>query len=119
MSWKIIAGLWLISLTFVAPALAQEATDVFIPIGQSPGLSKEGKTIMGTVFQANRDGRLSIVRDEQFFVIRTDDKTKFYIDRSHLRQPNSYGKFGDLKAGAFVEVYSPTGVARWVKVRGQ
>ncbi len=119
MSWKIIAGLWLISLTLVAPVLAQKATEVFIPISQSPGLSKEGKTILGTVFQVNKDGRISIVKDEQFFVVRTDDKTKFYIDRSHLKQPNGYGKFEDIKAGAFVEAYSPTGMAKWVKMRGQ
>ncbi len=120
---KIISPLWLICFALTALAVglasAQEATEIFIPIGQSPGLSKEGKTIMGTVFQVNKDGRLSIVWDEQFFVVRTDNQTQFYIDRSHLKQSNSYGEFKNIVAGAFVETYSPTGVAKWVKVRGQ
>ncbi len=103
----------------VARASAQEATELYVPIGQSPGLSKEGKTIMGTVLRVDKDGRFSIVKDEQFFVVRTDDKTKFYIDRSHLKQSNSYGKFEGVLSGAFVEAYSPDGVAKWVKIRGQ
>ncbi len=115
----LLSILFLMLVMLIGFASAQEATEVFIPIGQSPGLSKEGKTILGTVFQVNRDGKLSIVKEEMFFVVRTDDKTKFYIDRSHLRQPNSVGKFENIVAGSFVEVYSPNGVAKWVKMRGE
>ncbi len=99
-------------------ASAQKATEVFIPINESPGLSKEGKTLMGEIEQLFPPRSFKIKGQ----IVITFDHTKFYIDYSHLKQPrsNGYGKFEDLKVGSFVEVYVPLGMtfAEWVKMRG-
>lgn len=91
---------------------AQEATEVFIPIGRSPGLSREGLTTTGLVTV----GPPRLVVGTNAFAVTA--RTAIYIDRSLVRRSNGYGTTNDLVLGAFVEVYAPTGgVARWVKVR--
>lgn len=104
----IITGVFLLCL----PCEAQRATELYVPIGKSPGLSREGKTIMGTVTKTT-GGEITI-GDK---VIRVNDETKYFLDRSAVRKPNTYGSRGDLQVGTLVEAYAPDGDSVWVKLK--
>lgn len=87
---------------------AQRTTELYIPIGRSPGLSTQGKTIIGTVIAINGDE--IVVGDKTFLM---SDKTKIFLDRSQAKLTNLYGVRSDIKAGVFVEAYA----SEWIKVR--
>lgn len=87
---------------------AQRTTELYIPIGRSPGLSAQGKTIIGTVIAINGD---EIVVGDR--IIRLTAGTKIFLDRSRIKQTNLYGVKADIKVGAFVEGY----LSDWVKLR--
>ena len=105
-------------------ASAQEMTERFIPIGQSPGLS--GKhTVIGKIQAVNaRDQTVVIVAATGTWNAKVTDRTKIWLDRSSLRQPNLKGTFADLRPGATVEVKpegrqagASGGPAEWIKVQ--
>ncbi|PYN87096.1 MAG: hypothetical protein DMD87_14435 [Candidatus Rokuibacteriota bacterium] len=98
----------------------QEATEFYIPVGQSPGLS--GKvTVIGTVETADARGRTIVVAGPSGKrTAAITDRTKIWLDRSKLGQQNQKGTFADLGKGAVVEVKyedkEPRVRAEWVKV---
>ena len=85
------------SLAFVlGVVLAQAATEVYIPIGRSPGVSGVSSSI-GVVTD------LAPLRvSGRAFAI--DDRTDVYLDRSGAGEPSSVGSPADLVRGARVEV---------------
>lgn len=105
-------------------AHGQKATEMFIPLGQSPGLS--GKvTVIGTIDAVNtRDQTITIAGPSGPWGAQITDHTKIWLDRSKLRLPTQYGTFADLRKGRMVEVkYEENknkgkgkGPAEWVKV---
>jgi hypothetical protein len=102
-------------------AAAQEATEVFIPIGKSPGVSKQ-QTVTGTVDTADEKGRtLRITAPPGAITVAVTDKTRIFRDKSALKQPNEVGVFADLQKGRTVEVKVEPGEgqrrAEWIKVR--
>ena len=104
-----------------AVAAAQEATEVFIPIGKSPGVSKQ-QTVTGTVDTADEKGRaLRITTPAAAITVAVTDKTRIFRDKSALKQPNEAGVFADLQKGRTVEVKLEPGEsqrkAEWIKVR--
>jgi hypothetical protein len=101
---------------------AQEATEMFIPIGQSPELSKTA-TVIGTIESVAADKRTIVVKSEGgSATVTLTEKTKIFLDRSRRKEPNRYGAFEDLEKGARVEVLyegrtrAAAGPAEWVKV---
>jgi hypothetical protein len=107
-------------LCATAFAHGQEATEQFIPIGQSPGLS--GKhTTLGEVAEVDAQGKtVTVVEPAGRRTVKITDKTHIWLDRSKLKQPNVTGSFADLKKGRKVEVKyeepAQREVADWVKV---
>lgn len=103
-------------------AHGQKATEMFIPIGQSPGLS--GKiTVIGTVETVDsRDQTVVVTGSAGSWEVKVTKNTRIWLDRSKLRLSNKYGTFADLKTGRLVEVkYEGTerkskGPAEWIKV---
>lgn len=87
---------------------AQKSTELYIPIGRSPGLSAQGKTITGTVTKV--DGDTITVGAH---TIRVTADTKIFLDRSAVKKISSYGSRSDIKLGAFVESYT----SEWLKIR--
>src|SRR5437870_6073785 len=83
---------------------AQEMTERYIPVGQSPGLS--GKyTVIGKIQTTNaRDQTVAIVGTTRSWSAKVTEKTKIWLDRSKLRLTNLKGTFSDLRPGATVEV---------------
>ncbi len=131
-SWKgssmrklILGAMWVsLLLWHGAPyAHGQKAVEMFIPLGQSPGLS--GKvTVMGEIDAVNAQQRtITIAGPAKAWVAEVTDRTKIWLDRSKLRQTNQAGTFDDLTTGLMVEVKYQAdvqrgkGPAEWIKVR--
>lgn len=101
----------LIAVVFVlncAVCEAQRTTELYIPIGKSPGLSISGKTIVGFITKVESDQ--ITIGDKVVFIT---DKTKIFLDRSAVRKSNSYGTRSDVKVGAYVEAHA----SEWIKIR--
>ena len=100
---------------------AQKETEVFIPLGKSPGVS--GKySVIGKVETINgSDSIITIAQDTNIktFKIRAD--TKIYLDKSNLKQTNTKGSFADIKKGLMVEAKykdnKPGDLIEWLKVQ--
>ena len=104
-------------------AWAQKSTELFIPIGQSPGLS--GKhTMMGRIQSLNASNRSMTVTDAAgtSITVRPDPRTQVWLDRSKLKLPNRKGDYTDYRQDLTVEVKyrnndRTAGVVEWVKVQ--
>lgn len=104
-------------------AHAQKATEMIIPIGQSPGLS--GKhTLIARIEAVNLQTRtLTLKAASGTQTVRITDQTRIWLDRSKLQQPNRTGAFADCSVGSTAEVKfvqnerKDGGVADWVKVQ--
>lgn len=103
---------------------AQQMTEQFIPVGQSPGLS--GKhTLIGKLQSVNaREQICSVASAAGTVNAKITERTKIWLDRSLLRQPNVKGTIADLKPGLTVEVKPEghqsvvsNGPAEWIKVQ--
>jgi hypothetical protein len=103
-------------------AYGQKATEIFIPIGQSPGVSNK-TSIVGTIETIDARAQTIVVAGSSGSWSATiTDRTKIWLDKSKLRLSNQKGTFTDLRKGLLVEVkYEETGVSRgpadWVKVQ--
>ena len=102
-------------------AYGQKATEMFIPIGQSPGLSNK-ISIIGTIETIDARAQTIVVAGSSGSWSATiTDRTKIWLDKSKLRLPNQKGTFTDLQKGLLAEVkYEESGVnkgpAEWIKV---
>ncbi|HSF17360.1 MAG TPA: hypothetical protein VLK65_17570 [Vicinamibacteria bacterium] len=115
----------LAAVCFVASASvlsAQQATELYIPLGESPQLS-ERSTVIGIIEKVDADRRAIVVRSDGGSVAaNVTEETEIYLDRSGLHEKNDYGTFEDLVEGVKVEILyeagegSAEGPARWIKV---
>ena len=115
---------WLLTVTlfgFVFCVHAQKETEVFIPIGQSPGVS--GKhSLMGKVESVSiNDSTMSIRQETGIKTLKMTEQTKIYLDKSKLNQQNKKGTYADLKPGMTTEVKyvdnKPGNPIDWIKVK--
>ncbi|HSD44783.1 MAG TPA: hypothetical protein VLD36_23315 [Burkholderiales bacterium] len=111
----LVAMLWAIS-----HAHGQKATEQYIPIGQSPGVSQKYSSI-GEIADVNAAARTVTIADRGGpRTVRITDKTRIWLDRTKLKQTNLSGSFADLQKGRRVEVKyedpARRDVADWVKV---
>jgi hypothetical protein len=103
---------------------AQEMTEQYIPIGQSPGLSGKS-TVIGKLQAVNpRDQTCAVAAASGTVNVKITEKTKIWLDRSQLRRPNVKGTLADMRPGATVEVKPEghergifNGPAEWIKVQ--
>lgn len=108
-------------LGFVQTVYGQKATEIFIPVGESPGLS--GKyTTMGKVDTVNAQDRTIVMSDSAgSYHIKITDSTKVWLDRSKLKTSSKTGSFADIKQGMLVEVKyegeKPDGAVEWIKIQ--
>jgi hypothetical protein len=102
-------------------ASGQQATEMFIPIGQSPGLSNKG-SVIGTLESVDPGKRMvTISSPSGAQTVGITDRTLIWLDRSEQKQPNQNGAINDLQKGRKVEVKvrkgEPKAVAEWIKVQ--
>ena len=85
-------------------SFAQKSTEIFIPIGKSPGLL--GKyTELGKVQNFNaHDSIITIMIQNRSKTIKIKNYTKIWLDYSKLQLPNKVGTFRDIKEGLLVEM---------------
>ena len=106
-----------------AAAWGQKATEIYIPVGQSPGLS--GKhTLMGRIQSLNPADRSMTVTDAAgaATTVRLNPQAQLWLDRSKLKQPNRKADYADYRQGMAVEVKyvkneRNAGVVEWIKVQ--
>lgn len=122
---RAIAFSLLVMAAVAGSAAAQQATEQYIPIGQSPGgVTMQGQ-LSASVEPAGAGGEATFTMaaaagaPEVSYVL--SPTTRIYIDNSARGQPNTMGAIADLQPGRTVEVRVSGTEARtalWIKVRG-
>jgi hypothetical protein len=101
-------------------AHGQKATERYIPIGQSPGLSGKYTSIALITDVSPRAQAFTIADSAGPRTVQVTKKTRIWLDRSKLKRSNLVGDFADLRKGRRVEVkyedHERREVAEWVKV---
>jgi hypothetical protein len=101
-------------------AHGQRATERFIPIGQSPGISGRLSTI-GTIEAVHEAShRIELAGPEGVVRVAIADSTRIWLDRHARGLTTAAGSFADLREGVRVEVRyadpETRDVAAWVKI---
>ena len=104
-------------------AHGQRATEMYIPLGQSPGAS--GKhTVIGKIETLDLQNRtVTIAGPSGRHTATITSRTKIWLDRSTLKLTNQKGTSSDLQVGRTVEVkyedpkQMGKGAAEWIKVQ--
>jgi hypothetical protein len=88
----------------LSQALAEKTTELYIPLGQSPGVS--GKlTVIGKIERVDaQNGALTLSNATGSYNVQVTENTKIYLDKSRLNQKNVYGALADCKKGMSAEV---------------
>ena len=100
---------------------AQKETEVFIPLGKSPGVS--GKySIIGKVETVNAaDSTITIRQDTGMKTIKITAATEIYLDRSKQKLTNRKCSFAECKPGLMTEAKykdnKPESSIEWLKVQ--
>jgi len=110
-----------VALAGVSEAFGQEATEMYIPIGQSPGVSSK-YALLGTIESVDPGKRtLTVSGPAGTRKFQIADRTLIWIDRSAQKQRNQTGTLADLQRGRKVEIKPDEGagqaVAKWIKVQ--
>ena len=100
---------------------AEKSTELYIPIGQSPGLSGE-YTVLGKIDQVNLQNRtLKMSGASGSYTVKLTKSAFIYLDRSVVKRTNTYGTLSDCKVGDTVEVKfednSRNKPIEWIKVQ--
>lgn len=106
-------------VSWIGPASAQQATERYVPIGRSPGLS-DGATLMATVQGVDAaSGLLTLQAASGSHTVETGASTRIWWDRTALGESNGVASLSDCREGLGVEVkLDPTGrLAEWIKLR--
>ena len=114
-------GLVIVMLAATLKVYGQEASEMYIPIGESPGLSNR-LSLIGTLESV--DARAKIVRVSNpsgAHSVKLTERTRIWLDRSLDQRPNRSGAAADLQRGRKVEIKlrrgEPGPVADWIKVQ--
>src|SRR5918996_2754635 len=102
-------------------AVGQKETEVFVPMGQSPGVSYKS-SLMGTVEAVDPGKRtLTVSGPAGARTVQITGRTRIFVDRSPQKQSNYAGTLADLQRGRKVEVKLGEGAKRasaeWIKVQ--
>ena len=114
----------LLMVPFLGTSLiyGQEATEQFIPIGYSPGISDK-YSIIGIIVDVDQEAHTIVVdsnRGER--MIRVTPMTRIWLDRSKQKRTNTVGSYSDCEAGRKVEVmheHDNESVADWIKIESR
>ena len=99
---------------------AQKETEVFIPIGKSPGVSGKYSMICTVQTIQMNDSIMTIKQDSGNMNLMITEQTKVYLDKSRLKLQNKKGTVADIKPGMTMEVKyidnKPGNPIDWIKV---
>ena len=109
-----------LALCSASPAHGQRATERFIPIGESPGVSGR-LTMIGRIEAVEPGRRIRIEGPEGPRTVAITDTTEIWLDRHELGESALSGSWADCQLGRTVEVKfadpEAPDVAEWIKVR--
>lgn len=108
----------------MAPVHAQKATEILIPIGQSPGVSGIS-SVIGTISSCDQASGTVTISDEKGIThtATLTEETKIWLDRSALKQGGAAGSVSDCQTGRRGEVKyvyageTRTERAEWIKIQ--
>ncbi len=108
---------------FIPNVYGQKATEIFIPVGKSPGLS--GKyTSLGKITAIDVPNQTITVADSSGgYTVKITGRTQIWLDKSKLKSTNQKGAFTDLRKELLVEVKyegnqrRDKGLAEWIKAQ--
>lgn len=109
-------------LALSALAHAQQAMEMYIPIGESIGVSNTSSIIGKVVMVDQQNKKLMVNSASKTFTFALPDKTPVWQDRSKAGGTNQIGSAADLKAELTVEVkyqestLGPSLTAEWIKI---
>lgn len=101
-----------------APAAGQKATEIYIPIGESPGLSGVS-TLVGRVDAAYPErGLLTVAASDGMYEVAVTQATRIWLDRANLGLTNTVGTLADCRPHMTVEVKmrEDGAAADWIKL---
>lgn len=121
LKYAIVIGAAFAMIGAVPYASAQKTTEMFIPIGKSPGLSGE-YTKMGTIEEVSAQAQSITMSDAAgSYTIQVAEGTSLWLDKSKMKSTNQAGSFSDLVGGRMVEVKykdnDPESGVEWIKVQ--
>jgi hypothetical protein len=99
-----VTAIFIILFAMAPVTLAEKATELYIPMGKSPGLSGKYSTegrIERVDYQKNM---LTMSTGSHSYPVKVTERTMIYLDRSKVGQSNLYGSFADCKKGMMIEV---------------
>jgi hypothetical protein len=109
----------------VTSAQAQRATEVLIPIGQSPGVSGIS-SVIGTIASCDpSNGIVTISTEKEQHTATLSRETKIYLDRSATKKSGTLGSRSDCQKGRRGEVkfvyegQTRTARVEWMKIRAE
>lgn len=120
MKHRLSGTIVLAAVLLAGPLHAQKATERYIPIGESPGVS--GKlSYMGRIERVDPRNRTVTVSGPQGErTIEITDDTRIWIDRTARHETCVNGGIGDLEPGRRIEVKYVDATTRyaaeWIKV---
>ena len=109
----------LAALAVVDASNAQQATERYIPIGKSPGISTTTEELIGEIVRVDMARRTVEVRSRGGSrSVTMDSRTRYYLDRTKRKRANQMGGYEDCEVGRTVEVKLRTdGKADWIKIQ--
>lgn len=112
-------GLMFAVLIFAVPTShGQQATEVYIPIGNSPGVSTTS-SLRGEIRRLDYASRsIELLDRGSMKTVHLSDATRYYLDRSGYGKKNETGNMQDCKVGRLIEVHvSANGDVQWIKIK--
>ncbi len=101
-------------------ALAQQTTEQFIPVGQSPGVSNVLSYIGEVESMDQSASTVTVAGSDGSMTYRIMPSTEIWLDRSGMGESNGVGSLADLAVSRRVEVKyqdpETRKIADWVKV---
>ena len=116
--FNVTIGLILLAMLLLAShSHGQKATEIYIPIGESPGVSATA-SLLGTISRMDYESRsIELHSADGAKIVRITDDTLYYLDRSARGGKNEIGGAEDCTEGRKIEAYvAENGDAMWIKI---
>lgn len=104
-------------------SIAQKSTEIYIPVGKSPGISGKYSTI-GRVEAINlTDSTITIAIAGELgsHTIKCAKDTKIWVDKSSIKQFNKDANLIDIKIGSIIEIKykgnKSDALVEWIKIQ--
>lgn len=120
---RAILVVMLMSIFFMFAVQAQRASEIFIPIGKSPGVSTD-TSIIGEIKAVDHQNNSITIADSSGSVsVSIKNDTQIWLDKSKIQKTNQIGTTADCKPGRLAEVKyaeserAASMTAEWIKIQ--